>query len=166
MVSNVHNASVQQGEQCVCVYESICWGPCSGTFTDEVNEHKGLGTTAYTGMIRDISKHFKGFLYNKYTLLCTFYIYKMETICHKHFWETRRKFQNHRSEHTHWGWPFSAAPLVLRGCFRWDTLGAGAYKLRQKSHFFSASCTNHLHIHKPSFLQITFVFFFKTCTSF
>lgn len=24
----------------------------------------------------------------------------MATICHKHFWETRRKFQNQRSEHT------------------------------------------------------------------
>lgn len=77
MLFNVHSASVQQGEQCVCV--------CSGSFTDEVNVHKGLETAAYIGMIRDVSKRLKGFLYNKYTLLCIFYIYKMETICHKHF---------------------------------------------------------------------------------
>lgn len=57
----------------------------SGSFIEEVNEHKDLETTAYIGMIRGLSKHLKGFLYSKYTLLCAFYSYKMEMICHKHF---------------------------------------------------------------------------------
>lgn len=52
-------------------------------------------------------------------------------------------------------------PLVPRCCFRWDTLGARAYKLKQRSRYFNASCTNHLYIHRPSFLQITFVFYLK-----
>ena len=97
-VFTMQTPSLQQCEQHVCVHKQICWRACSGSFTAAVSEHKGLETIAYIGMIWGVSEHFKEFLYNKYTFLCTIYICKMKTMCHKHFWETRRELQNRRCE--------------------------------------------------------------------
>lgn len=61
----------------------------------------------------------------------------METICHKPFWETRRKFQSQRNGGG--SALLSAAPQLPRLGFRWDNPGAWAYKLRQRSMLLQCS---------------------------
>lgn len=89
----------------------------------------------------------------KYILYIVYY--KMETICHKRFWETRSKFQNQRSGHP------GATPLVPRPSLRWDSSGEQARNQGNAQHFSNACCTSHWDIHRQAFPTDGLCFLFK-----